>query len=46
MKVRDDLRFYGWKKLSTQTFVYFTLPHIKKGEVMIVKEQLLETVYL
>ncbi|KAK7229300.1 hypothetical protein V2G26_001470 [Clonostachys chloroleuca] len=46
MKVRDGLRFYGWKKLSTQTFVYFTLPHIKKGEVMIVKDQLLETVYL
>ena len=46
LKVQDDLRFYGWKKVPTETFVHFTLRDVKNREVMIVKKELLEVVYL
>ena len=46
LKVEDDLRFYGWKKASTTTFVYFDLESIGRWEVMIVNNNLLEVAYL
>ncbi|KAK3363192.1 hypothetical protein B0T25DRAFT_526564 [Lasiosphaeria hispida] len=46
LKVQDDLRFYGWKKASTTTFIHFTLGSIERREVMIVSNELLEVVYL
>ncbi|KAK3983890.1 hypothetical protein QBC44DRAFT_353977 [Cladorrhinum sp. PSN332] len=46
LKVEDDLRFYGWKKASTTTFVYFDLESVGRREVMIVNNNLLEVAYL
>ncbi|KAM0246184.1 hypothetical protein ACHAQJ_010323 [Trichoderma viride] len=45
-KVQDDLRFYGWKKASTSTFIDFTLNSLDKREVMVEDKELLQIVYL
>ncbi|KAF5005200.1 hypothetical protein FDECE_8321 [Fusarium decemcellulare] len=46
MKAKDDLRFYGWKKISTATFICFTVKSVQRGEVMIMDKEFLEVVHL
>ena len=46
VKIQDDLRYYGWKKVPTVTFVHFTLKSVYRREVRVVKKELLEVVYL
>jgi Heterokaryon incompatibility protein (HET) len=44
--VHDDLRYYGWSKVSTLSFVGFSVDMTTRKEAMVVDVNLVETLYL